>query len=91
VATTDIYSLLNTLNDLPDTFHKKNHIIKKMYQHLGRIHTHTELFFLVTHSSTQYKHLLKTDVYLNYTEKFSSYLTEKNMSIIKTKYLMLCG
>lgn len=42
MATTDTYSLLNTLSELPDTFHKKNPIIKKkMYQHLGRTHTHT--------------------------------------------------
>jgi len=97
VATTDTYSLLNTLSESPDTFHKKNPIIKKMYQHLGRghththTHTHTELFLMVAHSSTQYKHLLKTDVYLNYIENFSSYLTENTVSTMKTKYLILYG
>ena len=72
MATTDTYSLLNTLNESSDALHKENPIIKKVYQHLGRIRTHTELLFLVAHSSTQYKHLLKTDVYLNYIEKFIS-------------------
>ena len=95
MATTDMYSLLKTLSESPGTFHKKNPIIKKMYQDLGtghtHTHTHTELFLMVAHRSTQYKHLLKTDVYLNYIEKFSSYLTENTVSTMKTKYLMLCG
>jgi len=46
---------------------------------------------MVAHSSTQYKHLLKTDVYLNYIENFSSYLTENTVSTMKTKYLILYG
>jgi len=36
---------------------------------------------MVAHSSTQYTHLLKTNVYLNYIEKFSSYLTENTIYV----------
>ena len=52
-----------------------------MYQHIGRTQTYTKLFFLFVHNSTQYQHLLKTDVYLNYIQEFSSYLTENTIYV----------